>query len=157
MKRYRDTEYLIDLSGDIYREGRKLKPIVAGDDYRQVGIYHKGNKKLTYIHRMVAETYIPNPHNKPQVNHKDGDKTNNHVSNLEWSTSSENIEHAFRIGLRVDKGENHYSSKLTKSDIEYIRTNYKPRDKKYGNRELAKYFNVSPSCITHITKQKNWK
>ena len=53
-----------------------------------------------FIHRIVARAWIPNPDNKPQVNHKDGDKTNNAVYNLEWMNNSENVKHSYDIGLQ---------------------------------------------------------
>lgn len=71
------------------------------------------NSKHYSLHRIVAMTYILNPENKRTVNHKDGDKTNNCVDNLEWATYSENILHAFRTGLKsAHTGSDHQNSKL---------------------------------------------
>lgn len=73
-----------------------LKPIKARNGYLKV--YIKG--KIYSIHRLVAEAFILNPENKPQVNHIDGDKTNNKVENLEWCSISENVIHSFKKSLR---------------------------------------------------------
>jgi hypothetical protein len=79
-----------------------------GDGYRQATITGKdGIKKTKYVHRMVAETFIPNPDNKPCINHKDGNKNNNHVENLEWVTVAENNEHAIKTGLNKRKRKKH--------------------------------------------------
>jgi hypothetical protein len=67
--------------------------------YCQVGLFINGNRKIVYVHRLVAEVFIINPDNKPEVNHKDGIKTNNNVFNLEWATFKENNQHAFKTGL----------------------------------------------------------
>ncbi len=64
-----------------------------------VNLWADGKRKAKLVHRLVAETFIPNPESKPDVNHIDGDSTNNHVSNLEWVTKSENMRHAFDAGL----------------------------------------------------------
>ena len=111
MKRYKDTDYYITEDGDVYSrsynkrwningEFRKMKPQVHTQGYLQVKLYKDGKGRKFKIHRLVSEIYIPNPHNYPQVNHIDGKKTNNHVSNLEWCTSSQNIKHAYNTGLK---------------------------------------------------------
>lgn len=78
----------------------KLKALRPGDDgYLDVGLYKNNKAKFYSVHRLVAETFIPNPKNKPTVNHKDGNKQNNRVSNLEWATCKEQMEHASKTGL----------------------------------------------------------
>lgn len=76
--------------------------------------YPNGKKKKTKVHRMVAETYIPNPSNKPFVNHKDGNTHNFNVDNLEWVTPKENSQHAVQMGLRPKGNQNaiYYTSDL---------------------------------------------
>jgi len=68
-------------------------------EYLRVTLCKDGNSELVYVHRLVAEAYIPNPENKPMVNHIDGNKQNNNVGNLEWVTGYENRLHAFELGL----------------------------------------------------------
>jgi hypothetical protein len=69
-------------------------------DYLYTRLNKNGKCKIAAVHRLVAEAFVPNPDNKPMVNHIDGNKLNNHFSNLEWVTCSENHKHAFNIGLR---------------------------------------------------------
>lgn len=79
----------------INRKGKILKQTIASSQYRQVSL----SGKLYSVHRLVAESFIPNIDNKPEVNHIDGDKSNNRVDNLEWVTHSENMRHATNTGL----------------------------------------------------------
>jgi hypothetical protein len=78
-----------------------LKQRKLADGYIQLALYHDGKRKNYMAHRLVAEFFIKNPENKPFVNHKDGKKSNNHISNLEWCTGSENCIHAIKTGLYI--------------------------------------------------------
>ena len=86
--------------------GKILKPTIRNNGYYFVTI----QRKQYMVHRLVAQTFIPNPENKPQVNHIDGNKKNNQVDNLEWCTAKENTIHAYSIGLNKC-GTNHYYAK----------------------------------------------
>lgn len=84
----------------VLHRGRLLKPQKRYSGHMCVVLVDRYKKKKTYqVHRLVAEAYLPNPGNKPQVNHIDGDKSNNNVSNLEWCTNYENAHHAIKNGL----------------------------------------------------------
>lgn len=82
-----------------FRKGKKLNPDIAQNGYYRITLCKNGNKKQVYLHRLIAEYFIPNPLNLPQVNHKDGNKQNCAVDNLEWVTVQDNVIHAYKHGL----------------------------------------------------------
>ena len=80
--------------------GKVIKPWRQTNGYISVDLHQDGIKRSFRVHRLVAEAFIPNPESKKEVNHIDGNKDNNAVSNLEWTTHQENMSHAFENGLR---------------------------------------------------------
>ena len=118
----------------------------------------KGKKKRIKQHRALMETFVENPENKPFINHKDGNKLNNSLSNLEWCTHRENVEHAKKLGLYESlMAENSGLAKLNWDIVEYIRKNAIPKDKKFGFKALAKQFGVYPDAIADVYYRKTWR
>ena len=111
-----------------------------------------GQNVLFRVHRLVAETFVPNLFNKPFVNHIDGNKKNNNFKNLEWVTAKENSIHARDSGLlNLKIGFESPHAKLTREDVDYIRDYFVPRDKVFGARALGRKFGVAHSTImSHI-------
>lgn len=121
--------------------------IKSGYCYTQLCKNGYSSRKGIQIHRLVANAFLPNPFNKPDVNHKDGNKQNNRVDNLEWVTKSENSKHAFENGfLHLPP------PKLTIKIAEKIRSLYPF----YNQYELAERFNISQTCVWSVVNNKRW-
>lgn len=95
--------YKVSDTGKIYsvKSNRVIKHKISKTGYCNIELHKDGKPIMKYVHRLVAEAFVDNPTNKPQVNHKDGNKQNNHFSNLEWVTASENQRHALLNGLHA--------------------------------------------------------
>src|ERR1035437_48694 len=126
-----------------------LKARVNKMGYLQLVIRKYHVEKTFLAHRLIALAFIPNPQNLPQVNHIDGVKTNNHISILEWVSSSGNKIHALKLGLiNVPKGEKHWAAKLSDVQIAEIKQKYKWYV--YTSTMLAKEYNTTRSNISQI-------
>ena len=143
------NDYEITNKGEIInkRNNKIVKSEINSKGYLRVRI---GGKKY-FVHRLVAEKYLKNKDNKPQVNHKDGNKLNNCVENLEWVTNLENRKHAVKNGLQI-QGSKCPWAKLTEEQVLYIRNN-----PNISSRTLSEMYNVSLGAINDVRNFKSWK
>lgn len=148
--------YLVSSLGNVKTINGKLKKVVydSKNDYGYVELWKNNKGKKFRIHRLVAETFIPNTLGKEQVNHIDGNKKNNCVSNLEWVTPKENIRHAIENDLSSIKyGSKNLASKLKEEDVKYIRENAGINK---SVKELSEIYNISTTTIYNIINYKKW-
>ncbi|MDD6906567.1 MAG: HNH endonuclease [Finegoldia magna] len=142
----------IDKAGKL-RKLRRLTPQVTKKGYLRIGLMKDGIQGRYFVHRLVAKTFIKNNLDKKEVNHIDGNKLNNHFSNLEWCTTKENIQHSYDTGIRVGTnhvGERNNKAKLNEKQVKEIINSAEPI------KHLAIKFNVSKSCIYKIKQRKTW-
>jgi len=135
-----------------------LKQSNTATGYKKVELTKDGKKKSFKVHRLVAEAFIDNPYHKPNINHKDGNKRNNCVDNLEYVTPSENMSHAIEHSLnRVPKpdnrGERHGMSKLSNAQVLEIKNDLIAGE---PVKEIAQKYNVSKSTIHDIKSGRTW-
>ena len=141
-----DNQYSVTETGVVYSlKGNKKELIgkISTSGYREVVINHKGKKKYLLVHRLVAENFIQNEFNARTVNHKDGNKQNNTIENLEWCSDSMNLIHARNNGLLHTKIDNETAEQI-KNDNGTI-------------RELSKKYGISKTQIGYIKQGKRWK
>jgi hypothetical protein len=159
-----EKKYSVTRDGCVFSHfhGRKtmLKPLKNRGGYLFVNLFISNDKyQNRRIHRLVAEIFLKNPQNKETVNHIDGDKTNNKISNLEWNTMQENMKHAISTGLiKVRPGELNPMAKLTTLQVAQIRC-LLGRRKLYriNQADISKMFNVSVGAISRINTNRAWK
>jgi len=128
-----------------------LKPNLDNYGYAYVNLYNGTKRKSIKVHRLVAITFIANPHNKPQVNHKDGIKIKNEVTNLEWATQIENITHRQTVLNIHYRGDDVNTAKLIEKSVLHI------RNSKKSLCQLAEKYHVCKSTIHRIKNRETWK
>ena len=155
MEQWKDYKYGYQVSnkGRVKREGYGVvsaPPNQSG--YPRRVFERKGVTQGFLVHRAVAELFIENPDDKPQVNHINGDKTDNRVENLEWCTSKENMAHAHKTGIMKNRKPHSTKKKLTADDVLLVKT-YPNLPAKF----FASEFGCSRVTINFIRNGKIWK
>lgn len=125
--------YQVSNMGRVRRNGNILSLNTVGHGYHSVSLSKNGIVRKILLHRLVAEAFIPNPENKPQVNHIDEDKTNNTLSNLEWVTAKENMSHGNRPYMNMK------AIRCVELDIEYMSV-----------KEASEKLDIARQSITHV-------
>lgn len=141
---------------------RKIRTDKFG--YSIIGLNKGGKQYQFFVHRIVAEVFIPNPDNLAEVNHIDGNKQNNRAENLEWCSHYENIHHAFDTGLmprqlkpkKVER-KREKGVKLTAIQVAEIRSQYIHGDLTFGCKPLARKYGVTPATIRQIARREIWR
>lgn len=154
--------YSIDEYGAVYSKNGKLrKTKISHAGYVRVVLTKNNIQKSFMVHRLVAIVFVPNYRNKPFINHKDLNKSNNYYKNLEWCTASENIQHAVRngsfYGWNSNKngrlsGENNGRCKISDKELISARKSF---NGKYGQiKSLAKKYNISSKTMSLLLNNK---
>lgn len=154
--------YMISNTGKVLslpRKGTKHKePCLRSlslnhDGYVKVRLLYKDKDETARVHRLVAEAFIPNPAGKETVNHKDGNKENNNVDNLEWSDRHEQMYHAYKHNLKKPmKGVGNPLAKLTQEQIDAIKVEYIKYSKEHGTVALGRKYGVNNATIGNILR-----
>lgn len=157
-KKHPEYDIIVSDCGTVksLKTGKEFKQSINEFGYKNVSV-PTGEKGKTYkrkVHRLVAQTFIPNPENKREVNHIDGNKLNNHVSNLEWVTSKENKTHAWDNGLYTSIGENHHDALHTE---DFIREICKLIEDGWRNKDIAETLGLHKDFVADIRTGRRWK
>ena len=151
--------YLVSNKGRVKRIMHRKNPTntiintsLNATGYHKIALTLNGKGFCKILSRLVAQAFIPNPENKPQVNHLKG-KDDNRAESLEWSTSKENINHAWETGLSTaKKGDKHNMAKLTEKEVLEIRA-----IKGMTKKDIGKLYNIGEAAVGKIIYRQRWK
>jgi hypothetical protein len=132
-----------------------LKPLLHRKGYLKVRLYRtKDDWQSFFVHRIVATAFIENPSNLAQVNHKDGNKSNNAVENLEWMTNADNMRHAFSTGVRANQsGSGASNARLTEDQVRLV---VRLRGEGHAAAEIAKLVDCTQRNVRKICSGQSW-
>lgn len=167
-------EYLVSNKGRVQRKARtvigrwgkpytipgQLSAVLQRKGYQTIHASIRKKPFKVFVHQLVAKAFIPNPENKPSVNHIDNNPANNHIINLEWCTPKENSEHMVRCNRSaIRRGENSNNYKLSDLQVSDIRKRYIKRSKgEKGNRvALALEFGINCSYLNELCRKDGKK
>ena len=155
--------YFVTIEGRIWSSpkstnnchGKWLKLSPNNEGYARPTFWKDRKRPRELVHRIAAKTFIRNPMNLPFVNHKDGNRFNNRITNLEWCSQSENQLHALNILGHGPRGETVTFTKLTEGEVLEIRVKYATGN--YSYKQLAEEYGVNDGTISNIVRRKTWK
>lgn len=165
-----DYEYIVRRDGIIISHARYnnknmvMKQHLSHDGYKNIGLILNGKTTEHRVHRIVASAFVPNPENKPYINHKDGNRENNNYDNLEWCTQKENANHSINVLHKWSSSKNQKRAaqqigikrrKLSMEDAREIRRLYENGG--ISCIKLGKMFGLSKPCILRIIHYKSYK
>jgi hypothetical protein len=140
-----------------------MKPSLDNSGYLRTMLKDdSGETKTVKVHRIIAQTFLCNEENKPEVNHKNSIRSDNRVINLEWVTHRENVCHSFANKMQNNIGQNNPCASLTDAQVLEIRRNYtygrkSKHSKGLNKKEIAKKYNTTFSVIKRVIQNKTWK
>ena len=165
-----DYEYIVKRDGSIISHARYnnknmiMKQHLSYDGYKNIGLILNGKTTAHRVHRIVASAFVPNPENKPYINHKDGNRENNNCDNLEWCTQKENANHSINVLHKWSRSEKQSKAaqelgikrrKLTMEDAREIRRLH--NEDGISSIKLGKMFKLSKACILRIIRYESYK
>ena len=164
------NNYLVSENGEVYsiKSKKYIKPRINENNYLIIDLYKNNTRKTYKLHRLVAQAFLDNPDNLPQVNHLDGNKLNNNISNLEWCTASQNTKHAWKLGLKenvrsklkeIGKINIKYAQKAR---IKHLDDNLKELFddifiNKMSNKDICKKYKLFTSYVSQIKNKRTLK
>lgn len=161
------NNYLVSENGEVYsiKSKKYIKPRINENNYLIIDLYKNNLRKTYKLHRLVAQAFLDNPDNLPQVNHKDCNKLNNNIRNLEWCTASQNTKHAWENGLKENTRK--AIRRLGKINIKYAqKARIKHLDNnlkelfddifinKLSNKNICKKYNLFSSYVSQIKNKR---